>query len=152
VLLFGFLKNKNKNKWLTVNTFLQIQFSILTTYKATNHIFFKHLWYCNNERNDYDIPGIELMPQSITTAPGLIQSPLTISARPIATTTISASCTYAHMNTPDFSSKHQLSLQCIGNISKQVHKMLLSNSAKCRLNIKIIRTTCFWNVGLEKNR
>ena len=35
----------------------------------------------------------ELMPTSITTAPGLIQSALTISARPAAQTTISASLT-----------------------------------------------------------
>ena len=36
------------------------------------------------------LPGIELIPQSITTAPGLTQSPLTISGRPIPTTRISA--------------------------------------------------------------
>lgn len=33
---------------------------------------------------------IELIPQSITTAPGLIQLPFTISGRPMATTRISA--------------------------------------------------------------
>lgn len=36
------------------------------------------------------IPGIGLMPQSMTTAPGLIQSPLTNSGWPIPTTKISA--------------------------------------------------------------
>jgi hypothetical protein len=36
------------------------------------------------------IPGIELMPTSMTTAPGLIHEPLTNSACPIATTRISA--------------------------------------------------------------
>jgi hypothetical protein len=35
-------------------------------------------------------PSIELMPQSMTTAPGLIQDSLTISARPMATTKMSA--------------------------------------------------------------
>lgn len=37
------------------------------------------------------IPEIELIPQSITTAPGLIQSPFTNFGLPIATTKISAS-------------------------------------------------------------
>lgn len=41
--------------------------------------------------NSIYLPVIELMPQSITTAPGLIQSPLTNLARPMATTKISAS-------------------------------------------------------------
>ena len=39
-------------------------------------------------------PVIELIPQSTTTAPGLIQSPLTNFAEPMATTKISASLIY----------------------------------------------------------
>lgn len=35
-------------------------------------------------------PGMELMPQSMTTAPGFIQAPRTISGRPTATTSMSA--------------------------------------------------------------
>lgn len=39
------------------------------------------------------IPGTELMPQSMTTAPGLTQSPFTNSGCPIATTRMSPSRT-----------------------------------------------------------
>lgn len=39
-------------------------------------------------------PSIELMPQSMTTAPGLIHDSLTISARPMATTKMSAAAAW----------------------------------------------------------
>ena len=49
--------------------------------------------FASFRRTGVDWPGTWLMPQSITTAPGRIQSPFTISGRPIATTRICASRT-----------------------------------------------------------
>jgi len=50
------------------------------------------------------IPGTEDIPQSMTTAPGFIQSPFTISGWPMATTKMSALavCKHKHFLTPTF--------------------------------------------------
>lgn len=54
---------------------------------STKKAFQNNLRYKNHKSNS---PGIALMPQSMTTAPGLIQAPFTISGRPIPTTKMSA--------------------------------------------------------------
>lgn len=53
--------------------------------------YMKVLMTIEENLNKENIPDIELIPQSITTAPGLIQSPFTNFGLPIATTNTSAS-------------------------------------------------------------
>jgi hypothetical protein len=48
--------------------------------------------------NKYNLPGIAFIPQSMTTAPGLTQLPLTNSGFPTATTRISALKHYKYVN------------------------------------------------------
>jgi hypothetical protein len=48
--------------------------------------------------NKYNLPGIAFIPQSMTTAPGLTQLPLTNSGFPTATTRISALRHYKYVN------------------------------------------------------
>jgi hypothetical protein len=58
-----------------------------------NYLLFPVNDYMTNQNNTF-IPGKELIPQSITIAPGFIQSPFTMLGCPIPTTSISASAIY----------------------------------------------------------
>lgn len=60
-------------------------------------VFFRQFFKMKMECYYYlklSLPGIELIPQSITTAPSLIHSPFTIFGWPIPTTSMSAFATY----------------------------------------------------------